>query len=124
MSTLTQSAEDAAGPFTLAATGERSFTNSDGESDTQYVFAVACTGFYQDGYLETGSLGNADFVLQILSYMTDNEVTLNIQTKNLTADSLSASRTALLLFSAVFLVALPAGLLLTGVGEFLKRRHS
>lgn len=124
MSTLTQSAEDAAGPFTLAATGERSFTNSDGESDTQYVFAVACTGFYQDGYLETGSLGNADFVLEILSYMTDNEVTLNIQTKNLTADSLSVSRMALLLFSAVFLVALPAGLLLTGVGVFLKRRHS
>ena len=124
MSSLTQSAEDAVGPFTVAATGERSFTNSAGESDTQYVFAVACTGFYQDSYLKTGSLGNADLVLQVLSHMTDNEVTLNIPTKNLTADSLSVSRTGIMLFAAFFVVILPLSLLLTGVWVFLKRRHS
>ena len=124
MSSLTQSAEDAVGPFTVAATGERSFTNSTGESDAQYVFAVACTGFYQDSDLKTGSLGNADLVLQVLSHMTDNEVTLNIPTKNLTADSLSVSRTGIMLFAAFFVVILPLSLLLTGVWVFLKRRHS
>ena len=124
MSSLTQREEDAVGPFTVAATGERSFTNSAGESDTQYVFAVACTGFYQDSYLKTGSLGNADLVLQVLSHMTDNEVTLNIPTKNLTADSLSVSRTGIMLFAAFFVVILPLSLLLTGVWVFLKRRHS
>ena len=124
MSSLTQSAEDAVGPFTVAATGERSFTNSTGESDAQYVFVVACTGFYQDSYLKTGSLGNADLVLQVLSHMTDNEVTLNIPTKNLTADSLSVSRTGIMLFAAFFVVILPLSLLLTGVWVFLKRRHS
>ena len=124
MSSLTQSAEDAVGPFTVAATGERSFTNSTGESAAQYVFAVACTGFYQDSYLKTGSLGNADLVLQVLSHMTDNEVTLNIPTKNLTADSLSVSRTGIMLFAAFFVVILPLSLLLTGVWVFLKRRHS
>ena len=124
MSSLTQREEDAVGPFTVAATGERSFTNSAGESDTKYVFAVACTGFYQDSYLKTGSLGNADLVLQVLSHMTDNEVTLNIPTKNLTADSLSVSRTGIMLFAAFFVVILPLSLLLTGVWVFLKRRHS
>lgn len=124
MSTLSQSAEDASGPFTVAATGERSFTNGAGESDTQYVFAVACTGFYQDSYLKTGSLGNSDLVLQVLSYMTGSEVSLNIPAKNLTADSLSVSRTAVMLFAAVFVVILPLSLLLTGVWVFLKRRHS
>ena len=124
MSSLTQREEDAVGPFTVAATGERSFKNSAGESDTQYVFAVACTGFYQDSYLKTGSLGNADLVLQVLSHMTDNEVTLNIPTKNLTADSLSVSRTGIMLFAAFFVVILPLSLLLTGVWVFLKRRHS
>ena len=124
MSSLTQREEDAVGPFTVAATGERSFTNSTGESDAQDVFTVACTGFYQDSYLKTGSLGNADLVLQVLSHMTDNEVTLNIPTKNLTADSLSVSRTGIMLFAAFFVVILPLSLLLTGVWVFLKRRHS
>lgn len=124
MSTLAQSAEDATGPFTVAATSERSFTNSAGENDTQYVFAVACSGFYQDSYLKTGSLGNSDLILQVLSYMTGNDVTLNIPTKNLAADSLSVSRAVIMLFAAVFVVILPLGLLLTGVWVFLKRRHS
>lgn len=124
MSSLTQRAEDASGPFTVAATGERSFTNRDGENDTQYVFAAACTGFYQESYLKTKSLGNADLVLQVLSQMTDNEVTLNIPTKNLTADSLSLSRTTIILFGAFFVVLLPLSLLLTGLWVFLKRRHS
>ena len=56
--------------------------------------------------------------------MTDNEVTLNIPTKNLTADSLSVSRTGIMLFAAFFVVILPLSLLLTGVWVFLKRRHS
>ncbi|WP_312612816.1 GldG family protein [Oscillibacter sp.] len=124
MSSLTQSAEDASGPFTVAATGERSFTNRDGENDTQYVFAAACTGFYQERYLKTESLGNADLVLQVLSQMTDNEVTLNIPTKNLTADSLSLTRTTIILFGAFFVVLLPLSLMLIGLWVFLKRRHS
>jgi len=124
MSSLMQSAEDASGPFTVAATGERSFTNGDGENDTQYVFAAACTGFYQERYLKTESLGNADLVLQVLSQMTDNEVTLNIPTKNLTADSLSLTRTTIILFGAFFVVLLPLSLLLIGLWVFLKRRHS
>ncbi len=124
MSSLTQSPEDASGPFTVAATGERSFTSRDGENDTQYVFATACTGFYQESYLKTESLGNADLVLQVLAQMTDNEVTLNIPTKNLTADSLSLTRTTIILFGAFFVVLLPISLMLTGVWVFLKRRHS
>ena len=124
MGSLEQSAEDAVGPFTVAATSERSFTNAAGESGTQYVFAVACTGFYQDSYLKTGSMGNADLVLQGLSYMTDNQVTLNIPTKKLTADALTVTRTGVITFAAFFVVLLPMGLLLTGVWVFLKRRHA
>ena len=124
MGSLEQSAEDAVGPFTVAATSERSFTNAAGESGTQYVFAVACTGFYQDSYLKTGSMGNADLVLQGLSYMTDNQVTLNIPPKKLTADALTVTRTGVITFAAFFVVLLPMGLLLTGVWVFLKRRHA
>ena len=90
----------------------------------QYVFAVACTGSYQDSYLKTGSMGNADLVLQGLSYMTDNQVTLNIPTKKLTADALTVTRTGVITFAAFFVVLLPMGLLLTGVWVFLKRRHA
>lgn len=124
MQTLTPDASDAVGPFTVAATSERSYINSAGEQDTQYVFATACTDFYQDAYLKTGSLGNSDFILQLLSQITENEVTLNIPAKSLTADSISVSRMGLLLYTALFVVLLPISLLLLGVWVFLKRRHS
>lgn len=56
--------------------------------------------------------------------MTDNQVTLNIPTKKLTADALTVTRTGVITFAAFFVVLLPMGLLLTGVWVFLKRRHA
>lgn len=124
MDSLTRTEEDTAGPFTVAATSERSWTDAEGESQTQYVFLTACTGLYQEMYLETQSLGNADFVLQVLAYMNDSDTILNIPTKNLAADSISISWSSTVLFAAVFLILVPLGLLTGGAVMFFKRRHS
>lgn len=124
MGTLTQAEGDAKGPFTVAATSERSYTDSEGESKTQYVFLTACTGLYQDRYLKTESLGNADFVLEVLSYMNESSVTLNIPTKNLAASDISISWASTVAFAVVFVVLLPVGLVAAGILLFLKRRHS
>lgn len=124
MTTLAQSSGDSAGPFVVGATSERSYTDDDGESQTQYVFVVACTGFYQDEYLSTESLGNADLVLQVLAYMNDRDATLNIPVKSLSANDIVISRGAVTAFAAVFVAAAPLALLAAGAAVFLKRRHS
>jgi ABC-2 type transport system permease protein len=123
MGTLTQADGDAKGPFTVAATSERSYT-ADGEAKTQYVFLTACTGLYQDKYLTTDSLGNADLVLEVLSFMNDSAVTLNIPTKNLAAGDITISWASTVAFAVVFVVLLPVGLMAAGIALFLKRRHS
>lgn len=124
MTTLTQGGGDQPGPFTVAATSERSYTDAAGETKTQYIFAAACTGFYQEPYLRTESLGNADLVLQALAYMNDTDVTLRIPVKRLAANDIVISRGGMVLFSAVFVAAAPLALLAAGAAVFLKRRRA
>ena len=99
-------------------------TDAGGETKTQYVFLTACTGFYDDSYLKTTSIGNADFVLQALAYLNKHDVALNIPVKSLEASSISISWAATVAFAVIFVAILPLGLLITGVTLYLKRRHS
>lgn len=124
MTTLTRDSGDRSGPFTVAATSERSYTGPGGEARTQYLFAAACTGFYEESYLRTESLGNADLVLQALAYMNDSDVTLRIPVKRLAANDIAISRGGVVLFSAIFVAAAPLALLLAGAAVFLKRRRA
>ena len=124
MTTLAQAPGDAAGPFTVAATSERSYTDGEGTAKTQYLFAAACTGFYQEPWLGTESLGNADLVLQVLALMNDTDVTLRIPVKRLAADDIAISRGGVIWFSAVFAAAVPLALLAAGAAVFVKRRRA
>lgn len=124
MSTLTRDSGDSAGPFVVAATSERSVTDESGEVRTQYVFAAASTGFYQEPWLRTESLGNADLILQALAYMNDTDVTLRIPVKSLAANEIVISRGAVVLFALVFTAAVPVALLAAGAVVFLKRRRA
>lgn len=124
MTSLSQSAQDASGPFTVAATSERSYTDETGEKATQYVFLTACTGLYQDKYLQTESLGNADLILQVLAYMNGTDMVLSIPAKSLSAGEIVISRGLMLTFAVVFVGAIPLLLLLAGAFVFLKRRHT
>lgn len=124
METLERTADDVSGPFTVAATSERTYDDENGETKTQYVFLTACTGFYQESYLKTDSLGNADLVLQVLAYLNDSAVTLNIPAKTLAANNISISWASTVAFAAVFVVLLPLALLTVGITMFLKRRHA
>ncbi len=124
MTSLTKEPEDIPGPFPLAAISEKATADQKGESKSQYVFAMACTDFYSDKYLQTESLANGQLILQALSYMNNREITLNIPVKSLSAGDIVISHNAVVLFSAVFLVAIPLGLLGVGAMVFIKRRRS
>ncbi len=124
MTSLDQQAGDAAGPFTVAALSERTYQDEAGQARTQYLFAAACTGFYSERYLQTGSLANGQLILQALAYMNDRDVAVNIPVKSLTADDIAISRGAVTLFAAVFVAAVPLGLLAAGAAVYLKRRRT
>lgn len=124
MSGLTRDDGDPAGPFTVAATSERSYTDENGGTGTQYLFAAACTGLYQESFLQTESLGNADLILQVLALMNDTDVTLRIPVKRLTAGDIAISRGAVALFSLVFVAAAPLALLTAGAAVLVKRRRA
>lgn len=120
MTTLVRADGDVSGPFTVAATSERAA--ADGK--TQYVFLMACTKFYGQSWLETESLGNADFILQVLASFEGADSALNIPAKRLSAGSISISWAATVTFAAVFVVIIPIGLLTVGVFIFLRRRRT
>ena len=124
MSTLVQGGDDLSGPFTVAATSERTCFKENGEEGTQYVFAAACTGLYQDAYLQTESLGNADLILQVLAMMNDTDVTLRIPVKRLAANDIVISRSGVILFSVVFVCGAPIALLTAGAAVYIKRRRA
>lgn len=122
MTTLTQAETDAKGPFTVAAISEKSNANT--ASGTQYVFLTACTGLYQDNYLQMESLGNTDLILQVLAYMNDTDVVLNIPVKSLSVGQIAISRQMTIVFAVVFVGILPLLLLVFGAVVFLKRRYT
>ena len=124
MSTLTRGEADLSGPFTVAATSERNYTDENGGEGTQYLFAAACTGHYQESYLQTESLGNADLILQVLALFNDTEAALHIPVKRLAANDIVISRGAVVLFALVFVAAIPLALLASGAAVFLKRRRA
>ena len=124
MTSLSKASSDAQGPFIVAATSERSFKNEAGEDYEQIVFLSACTGIYDDTYLTMESIGNADFMLQLLSYMNGGELNVNIPAKSLKVPDISIARGSVIAFTVIFVVLIPAALIVAGVWVFLKRRHS
>ncbi len=119
-----KSASDPEGPFNLAATSERVYTDENGEERSQYVFVMACTDFYEDVYLDTQSLGNADFVLQVLSHLTQHDVSLNIPVKDLKPENIVISRPNVVIFAAIFVIIIPLAILLLGLARYMKRRRA
>ncbi len=115
---------DPAGPFCLAATSERVRTAADGSEYSQYVFEAACTNFYTDVYLDTTSLGNADFVLQVLSCLTDSDISLNIPVKDLRAPNLALPRSFIVIFAAIFVIIIPIVILFYGIVRQIKRKRA
>ena len=119
-----KSADDAQGPFDLAATSERIYTDKNGEELSQYLFVMASTDFYADVYLDTQSIGNADLVLQLLSHISENETALNIPVKDLRAGNLALPQLFIVIFAAVFVIIIPLALLVYGIARQIKRKRA
>ncbi len=115
---------DAEGPFDLAATSERLYTDKNGNEQSQYLFVMGCTDFYADVYLDTGSIGNADFVLQLLSHISEHDLALNIPVKDLRAENIAIPQTFIVIFATIFVMIIPLTILFYGLVRFIKRKRA
>ena len=95
---------------------------SDGQK--AFVFLTDCCGFYEDRYLSNASLGNGQLILQALSFMNDDTVTLSIPEKSLSNRQIALTWSATVAIAVVFLGLIPAGLILAGLVVFVRRRRA
>ena len=121
--TTQRESTDLAGPFTLAATSEMTVGDREG-GQKAFIFLTDCCGFYEDQYLSNASLGNGQLILQALSFMNDDTVTLSIPEKSLSNRQIALSWSATVAIAVIFLGLIPAGLILTGLVVFVRRRRA
>jgi len=123
---------DPSGPFILAATSEmRTGKDTEGEIPKEesgqpkaYVFLADCSHFYADSYLQNASLGNGQLVLQALSYMNDESVSLSIPEKSLSNRQIALTWSQTVTFGVIFLGLIPLALVLSGLAVFIRRRRA
>ncbi len=118
----TQLDTDTAGPFVLAATSENTVT-VDGEEETAHLFVCGSSSFYTDELLSTTSVGNANFILEVLAWCNDDSVVVNVPSKNLITEQISITYSSVVTLAVIFLGVIPGILLLGGLAVFFRRRH-
>lgn len=109
-----QSADDRSGSLVLAAVSER--------TDGGALLLVGSRYLYADDVMRTESYGNRAFLTQAANYLAENGSAVSIPAKQLASPLLAVTGGEELLCGAVFVVALPLGVLAAGAAVFLKRR--
>ena len=73
--------------------------------------------------LESTSVGNGEYFLSVLADLAQREDALNLVDKNISGSELGVNSTQAIFLGAVFVVALPLVVLVTGIAIWLRRRH-
>jgi len=118
--------EDVTGPLSLAAAVTRSLDNEtvddEAVSKQQRILIVGDGDFLSNAYLGNG--GNLDLGMNMVNWLSLDDQLIAVPTKTALDSSLNLSRTASMVIGFGFLILLPAILLLSGLGIWLKRRKA
>lgn len=110
---------DTLGPLPMAQALERSFSNDD-QPSVQRVVVVADSDFMANSYIGAGA--NLMLAQNIFNWLSQDEQLLSFDIKSAPDLQLQLSDTQVTLIGLTFLVVLPAGLLLTGLLIWRKRK--
>jgi ABC-2 type transport system permease protein len=117
---VTKEAGDVEGPFTLAyAVTDPAQTT--GARDTKLV-VVSSASFLQSS-IQQVAVGNADFFLNSLSWLSEKKDEISVSAKSLQSYPLRINTLWGLILSAVVVLVIPLGVLGAGLGVWLRRRH-
>ncbi len=116
--------DDVPGPLSLAVALTRGQAGDDGEveSGRQRVMVVGDGDFLSNAYLGNG--GNLDLGMNMINWLSSDDQLLSIPAKTAVDSSLNLSDAESMVIGFGFLLVLPAGLLLSGLVIWLKRRKA
>lgn len=113
--------EDTAGPFVVAAIGERTIWSDDREVKAA-VFLAGSRNLYADDIMNAGTYANRQFLTQVINYMTESAQSINIPAKTLVKPPLPVTGQKSLIISAFLVIVIPALILAAGIRVYRKRR--
>ena len=109
---------DAEGIFNLGMLAEEE--TSEGETTQLIVFSTPY--LTEESFVSTYHLSNVDLLTNSIGYMCEHETSVTIDAKSMTIETVTPTAASVNLQSIVFVILLPAGLLITGIVIWLRRR--
>lgn len=117
-STLEKESGDAEGMFNLGMLAEE--TISDGETTKLVVFSTPY--LVDESAVSKYNISNVDLLVNSIGYMCEHETSVTIDAKSMTVETITPTAASVNMQSIFFVILLPAGLLITGIVIWLRRR--
>lgn len=122
--TTTQIASDSKGPFILAATSERTVSDSEGTQSTARLFVIGSKRIAEDKMLLLPSVGNGKFLAQVLGWTAEmDDTALSIAPKQVGGQPIVVSKNLAYLLGTLCTVGIPIAILIPGICIWWKRRY-
>lgn len=109
---------DAEGSFNLGVLAEE--TTTDGETTQLVVFPTPY--LVEESFVSQLNISNVDLLADSIGYMCEHENSVTIDAKSMTAETITPSVASVNLQSILFVILLPAGLLIAGIAIWVRRR--
>lgn len=109
---------DAEGPFNLAVLAEE--TTADDKNTQLVVFSTPY--LLEEAFVSNYNISNVDLLANSIGYMCEHENSVTIDAKSMTAETVTPSAAAVSFQALIFVILLPAVLLITGIVIWVKRR--
>jgi ABC-type uncharacterized transport system involved in gliding motility auxiliary subunit len=113
--------DESSGPLNIGLTLARSIQGDDGELFEQRVVIIGDADFVSNRYLGNGS--NLDIGLNLVNWLSHDDKLIAINPRPAPDTRLELSQPEQLAIALIFLLALPLGLLASGLRIWLKRRN-
>jgi len=112
---------DTTGPFNIAVTiSDKIWDEKAAKYDETKLVVMGDAEFLNPQF---ASIGNADFVLNALNWLQDEQQSISIRPKSLVSQYLRINSFQVLLFSGVVVILIPLIILGSGLVVWLRRRH-
>lgn len=121
--TLEKETGDAAGPFNIAVAVTDSMDSTD-ITKMSKVVVLSSSQFIASQLLQESSIGNMDFFMNSLTWLTDQKDNLSIRPKSLNSETLNiTSEGQVLLLSGLVVIVIPVTVLTVGFVVWFRRRN-
>lgn len=117
-STLEKESGDAEGTFNLGMLAEEETSN--GENTQLVVFSTPY--LVDESLISQYNISNLDLLANSIGYMCEHEASVTINAKSMTTETVTPTAASVNMQSLIFVILIPAGLLIAGIVVWLRRR--